>query len=231
MKIAIMQPTFLPWPAYFALINHVDEFIFLDNVQFDKRSWQQRNFIISNNKKTLLTVPVASKSKFNQLINEVEIDQSSQYIKKHLRTIEMSYSKTEFYKKNIEDISEIYKKNFKYLIDLNLTLIKLFLKKMKIDTKIISASELNIKEKKENLIDAICKNRNCDEYISPEGSKIYLEKLQEENRNYKIRFYSFKYKKYKQNSTKFIEGASLLDGYFNLGNKSLSYITDNFLVK
>ena len=155
MKIAIMQPTFLPWPAYFALINHVDEFIFLDNVQFDKRSWQQRNFIISNNKKTLLTVPVASKSKFNQLINEVEIDQSSQYIKKHLRTIEMSYSKTEFYKKNIEDIFEIYKKNFKYLIDLNLTLIKLFLKKMKIDTKIISASELNIKEKKENLIDAI----------------------------------------------------------------------------
>ena len=51
MKLAIMQPTFLPWPAYFALINYVDEFIFLDNVQFDKRSWQQRNFIISNKKK------------------------------------------------------------------------------------------------------------------------------------------------------------------------------------
>ena len=81
MKLAIMQPTFLPWPAYFALINYVDEFIFLDNVQFDKRSWQQRNFIISNNKKTLLTVPVISKNRFDQTINEVEIDQSSQYIK------------------------------------------------------------------------------------------------------------------------------------------------------
>ena len=44
-KVAIMQPTFLPWIGYFSLIDKVDEFIFLDNVQFDKRSWQQRNKI------------------------------------------------------------------------------------------------------------------------------------------------------------------------------------------
>ena len=157
MKLAIMQPTFLPWPAYFALINYVDEFIFLDNVQFDKRSWQQRNFIISNNKKTLLTVPVISKNRFDQTINEVEIDQSSQYIKKHLKTIEMAYSKTEFYKKNIDDISKIYNNNFKYLVDLNFALIEFFLQKMKISTQINYASKLNIKEKKEKLIDAICK--------------------------------------------------------------------------
>ena len=48
MKIAISQPTFFPWQGYFALIDYVDEFIFLDNVQFDKRSWQQRNYIKLN---------------------------------------------------------------------------------------------------------------------------------------------------------------------------------------
>tara|TARA_Y100000816_G_C26034156_1_gene541524 strand:+ start:68 stop:763 length:696 start_codon:yes stop_codon:yes gene_type:complete len=231
MKLAIMQPTFLPWPAYFALINYVDEFIFLDNVQFDKRSWQQRNFIISNNKKTLLTVPVISKNRFDQTINEVEIDQSSQYIKKHLKTIEMAYSKTEFYKKNIDDISKIYNNNFKYLVDLNFALIEFFLQKMKISTQINYASKLNIKEKKEKLIDAICKNRKCNEYISPEGSRTYLTELQNNNKEYKIKFYSFEYKKYKQNSDKFIEGASMLDIYFNLGDKSFAYVTENFLVK
>ena len=231
MKLAIMQPTFLPWPAYFALINYVDEFIFLDNVQFDKRSWQQRNFIISNNKKTLLTVPVISKNRFDQTINEVEIDQSSQYIKKHLKTIEMAYSMTEFYKKNIDDISKIYNNNFKYLVDLNFALIELFLQKMKISTQINYASKLNIKEKKEKLIDAICKNRKCNEYISPEGSRTYLTELQNNNKEYKIKFYSFEYKKYKQNSDKFIEGASMLDIYFNLGDKSFAYVTENFLVK
>ena len=231
MKLAIMQPTFLPWPAYFALINYVDEFIFLDNVQFDKRSWQQRNFIISNNKKTLLTVPVISKNRFDQTINEVEIDQSSQYIKKHLKTIEMAYSKTEFYKKNIDDISKIYNNNFKYLVDLNFALIEFFLQKMKISTQINYASKLNIKEKKEKLIDEISKNRKCNEYISPEGSRTYLTELQNNNKEYKIKFYSFEYKKYKQNSDKFIEGASMLDIYFNLGDKSFAYVTENFLVK
>ena len=47
MKIAISQPTYLPWQGYFGLIDFVDEFVFLENVQFVKRSWQQRNRIKS----------------------------------------------------------------------------------------------------------------------------------------------------------------------------------------
>ena len=56
MKIGISQPTFLPWQGYLALINYVDEFIILDDVQFDKRSWQQRNKIKQNNKELFLTI-------------------------------------------------------------------------------------------------------------------------------------------------------------------------------
>ena len=44
-NISIMQPTFLPYVGFFALMDYVDEFVFLDNVQFDKRSWQQRNYL------------------------------------------------------------------------------------------------------------------------------------------------------------------------------------------
>ena len=35
-KVAIMQPTFFPWLGYFSLLNAVDEFVFLDDVQFEK---------------------------------------------------------------------------------------------------------------------------------------------------------------------------------------------------
>ena len=50
MKIAIMQPTFMPWAGYFALINYVDKFVFLNDVQFNTRSWQQRNKKVRINK-------------------------------------------------------------------------------------------------------------------------------------------------------------------------------------
>ncbi|MBT4905971.1 MAG: hypothetical protein HON62_03755, partial [Rhodospirillaceae bacterium] len=33
---AIMQPTYLPWIGYFALMDRVDLFVFLNNVQFDR---------------------------------------------------------------------------------------------------------------------------------------------------------------------------------------------------
>ena len=81
MKIAATQPTFLPYPGYFSLMDLVDEFIIMDNIQFDSRSWQQRNYILFNNKQTLLTVPVLKKKKSSQKISEVNIDTSKNYIK------------------------------------------------------------------------------------------------------------------------------------------------------
>ena len=86
-KIAIMQPTFMPYIGFFALIDYVDEFIFLDNVQFDKRSWQQRNYIKSNSKKELINIPVLSKNKFKQKILDVKIDNVSFKVKKLLNKI------------------------------------------------------------------------------------------------------------------------------------------------
>ena len=61
-SIAIMQPTFLPWIGYFSLINSVDEFIFLDNVQFDKRSWQQRNHAKTAQGPIWLSLPVLARA-------------------------------------------------------------------------------------------------------------------------------------------------------------------------
>ena len=40
--ISISQPTFLPWSGYFDLIDSVEKFVFLNDVQFSRQSWQQR---------------------------------------------------------------------------------------------------------------------------------------------------------------------------------------------
>ena len=63
-KSAIMQPTFFPWTGYFDLIDEVDTFVFLDDVQFDYRSWQHKNNIKDLSSKNLtLTVPVLNGQK------------------------------------------------------------------------------------------------------------------------------------------------------------------------
>ena len=72
--VAIMQPTFLPWMGYFSMMGEVDKFVLLDDVQFEKRSWQQRNKILTSNGPIWLTVPVVNKSLRLQQIMAFETD-------------------------------------------------------------------------------------------------------------------------------------------------------------
>ena len=54
----IMQPSYLPWIGYFDLIQRSNVFVFLNDVQFSKQSWQVKNKINSQGKELVLTVPV-----------------------------------------------------------------------------------------------------------------------------------------------------------------------------
>ena len=230
MKIGISQPTFLPWQGYLALINYVDEFIILDDVQFEKRSWQQRNKIKINNKELLLTIPVKSKGKYDQRINEVIINNQTNFIGKHLKSISLSYKKCKYFSNYYPKIENIFNKKFEKLFEINFALISFFIKELNINTKISLSSKFKLKEKKQQLIDKICKIKKCSHYISSKGSKIYLKNLDETKLNYKISYYDFKNLEYKQSGRNFIPNLSSLDLLFNLGEKSKEYLEKNFVL-
>lgn len=56
MKCGIMQPTYLPWSGYFNLISSVDIFVFLDDIQFNRRSWQTCNRVLLRGEEYMLSV-------------------------------------------------------------------------------------------------------------------------------------------------------------------------------
>jgi hypothetical protein len=60
MMCAIMQPTYFPWAGYFSLLGMVDVFVFLDDVQFVRGSWQNRNRVLVAGEEHWITFPVAS---------------------------------------------------------------------------------------------------------------------------------------------------------------------------
>ena len=126
--LAISQPTYLPWSGYFDLIDRSEKFVFLDDVQFDSRSWQQRNRIISNKNYLLLTIPVIKKGKRDQNINEVMIKETNFY-DGHLKSIEFNYSKTKYFDDYFNRIENIYKKisSNQSLVNLKAELIKLLI--------------------------------------------------------------------------------------------------------
>ena len=90
-----------------------------------------------------------SKGSFHQKINEVKINKDTDYISKHLRTIEMNYKKTDFFNDIYPNIKEIYSKNHIFFKNLNYDLITFFMRYLDIKTELVMSSSLNIEGKKE----------------------------------------------------------------------------------
>jgi len=58
MKVAIMQPYFLPYIGYFQLIGAVDLFVIYDNIKYTKKGWINRNRMLCNGKDALFSLPL-----------------------------------------------------------------------------------------------------------------------------------------------------------------------------
>ena len=173
--IAIMQPTYLPWMGYFDLMDQCDIFVFLDSVQFNRRSWQQRNQIRTIHGKQMLTVPVLSKGMRNQLIKDVKIDQSQDFAKKHIRAIQSAYSKTMFYKNYAGDLASILEENHEFLCALNINIICWLSKALGISREMMCSSYMKTSGSKASLLLSICQSLGATHYLSAAGSKEYIE--------------------------------------------------------
>lgn len=221
-KIAIIQPNYIPWIGYFKIIKNVDEFIFLDDVQFTKRDWRNRNFINSEKGKILLSIPVKSKNKYLQKINETECI-NNEWKKDHLNKIRYSYKDYP----NFEEIFEILNKSY-YKTNSNNLLTNLYnilfelIDFLKIDTKISFSKDMPSSKKKLERIIEICKYKKTDVYLSGPSASNYidtnkmrlneltLEYMNYENYNYEV----------KNKNHKFIEKLSIIDLLMNSGRNS-----------
>lgn len=216
--ISIHQPVYLPWLGFFKKIISSDIFVFLDDVQYEKNGWQNRNKIRTNDGEIWVTVPVNSKSK--TLLKDITIDNSSNWAKKHSKSISHNYSKAKFFDKHWNDFERIYQKKIDRLIDLNLEIIKLLMKKLKIQTKTILASELKISEQGSQRILEICKALGADSYLSGSVGKDYLKLNDFTDNSINVNFQNFKHPIYNQVFEPFHPNMSAIDLLYNEGEQS-----------
>lgn len=174
MQLAIMQPTYLPWIGYFDLLSRADFFVFLDDVQFSARSWQQRNRLLLGGREKLVSVPVRKSGHSSQLLMDVETVEDG-WADKHLKLIGHAYKKTRFGSDVLVRLERIYEDRTSNLCNLNISLIVEIASLLGVDTKVMRSSELSIDGKKSEKLVNICKALNASEYLSAAGSREYIE--------------------------------------------------------
>jgi hypothetical protein len=207
-----MQPTYLPWSGYFHLASRVDTFVFLDDVQFERRSWQSRNKILINGKESLLVVPVKHAPQ-QTLIADIQISEDLSWHKKHLRSIQVAYPNLwrDPYLK--DSLVAIFERSHHSLADLNIDLIKMLFEWLELKCSVVRASTLACPGSRSQHLADICIFLNADTYLSPTGSRKYLEEDEFEKVSGLILQYSdFTPNIYHQeNTTEFVSHLSVID--------------------
>lgn len=225
--VAIMQPTYLPWLGYFALMDRVDIFVFLDSVQFERRSWQQRNRIKGPHGEQTLTVPVFTKGLREQRINEVRIDPSAGFPEKHVRAIQHAYASAPHFESHGPGLAEILRRHHNHLADLTIELIQWLAGKLGIITQSMRSSSLKATGRKADLLADICRMLGAEQYVSPPGARPYLEDSDAFDRlEIPIIYNDFCHPAYPQGHGVFQSHLSVVDLLFNVGVDSRAVINE-----
>ena len=228
MKIAIMQPYFFPYLGYFQLINAVDIFVFLDDVNYINRGWINRNRILNNGEPYFLTLNLFNVSQ-NRLINEISCGNNKGKI---LKTLQHCYGKAPEFKNIFPVLQEILQNSETNLAKFVANSIKLISTYVGINKSFLFSSNIhkdNVLKGQNKIID-ICKRLNATTYINAiGGTKLYSYEDFKTN-GIELFFIKSEEISYKQFSNQFIPDLSIIDVMmFNSKDSIIKMLVDYIL--
>lgn len=218
MIVSIHQPGYLPWAGFFKKIESSDFFVFLIDAQYKKNDWQNRNKIRTSEGTMWLTVPV--KSNFGTTLMNTKIDYTSDWVKKHKKSIEIHYSKAKYFEKYWNYFESIFDSKPENLLELNMKFINKIMDILELDTKTILSTELKTSTTGSERILEICKKLGANTYISGLFGKDYLILEDFEENSIQVKFQNFKIQPYRQCYEPSIDTVSVIDLIFNEGPNS-----------
>jgi len=214
-----MQPSYLPWAGYFHLMSEVDYFIFLDDVQLARPSWQTRNRVLLGGLPHWLTVPVRRTHHTFQRIEDTLVDDTHPWRERHRKLIDKAYGAHPHAADLDPLVALVGDREKTKLADLNIAIIRHAATTLGLTPQFLRASALDIQATRSARLIDICRTLGCNEYLSPTGSSAYLaEDRFTEQSDVRLLFQNFAPAPYEQSGTrKFQSHLSILDVLANIG--------------
>lgn len=214
MKLAIMQPYFMPYIGYFQLIKIVDKFIFYDDVTFIKQGWINRNRILINNQAKMFSIPLSNASS-HVLIKDVLISEIAyqKWRKSFLNSIVFSYKKAKNYSKINALIEKILEKRPETISELAIKSVVEVAQYLDLRTEFEICSDVysNTYLSGQNRVLDICINEKAITYINPVGGMELYSKSVFQEKNIELFFIKANKSVYPQFSEEFVPFLSIID--------------------
>lgn len=222
MRVAIMQPAYLPWAGYIQRAMYADVHVVLDHVKIDwhsKTQFTNRNKVLTVNGPTWLTIPLSKKESEGMRINSIRISANEHWERKHWMTISQNYAKAPYFFLYRDAFFSFYEKKQHVLVDALEASTRLLLSAFGCSSKQVKSSDLNVPGSKDELILNICMALNADTYISGPFGREYLNVSAFKKAGIKVLFHDFVPFEYPQTRPGFVPFLSAVDMLFNVSSE------------
>ncbi|MFQ5823729.1 MAG: WbqC family protein [bacterium] len=227
MILAAHSPNYLPLVDFFYKMSTAGVFVLADDIQYTKHNFINRTKIKTSQGVPWLAVPVRTKGRMGQLINQIQIDTFQNWRRKHWKTLLVNYKYAAYFEKYAEFFENLYKKPWSKLVELNLEIIEFIIQSLNISTKIYLSSELNVTGKGSHRLIKMLNKLGCDSYLTDQEGKKYLDQCLFKESGIKLTFFSLKYPVYHQQFGEFVPALSMVDVLFNEGENSSTILFDD----
>jgi len=224
-KIAILQSNYLPWKGYFDLLAAVDEFIILDEVQYTRGDWRNRNRIKTPQGLQWLTVPVKTSGKLQRKIREMEIH-GSHWAARHWKTLVQNYRGAPCFAEVAQWLEPLYRHAaYSHLSPLNRRLIDAVCQYLGIDTVITDAGDYEMIGGRSERLVHLCRQAGATEYVTGPSARSYLDAGVFADAGIRLSWFDYAgYPQYKQLWGEFVHEVSIVDLLFNCGRQAPRYM-------
>jgi hypothetical protein len=203
--------------GFFDQYAQADVFIAYDDVQYDRRSWRNRNRILTAAGVRWLTVPVLSRGRHAQLLSEVRIA-DERWPARHLRTLRESYARAPYLDYLMPTLERVLTCGYETLLDVDLAVIRALLEILGLDpSRLRLSSELGAVGAKTSRLVSLCERVGAREYLTGDAARGYIDASAFERAGIRLLFHDYRHPTYRQLHGPFVSHLSVVDLIFNEG--------------
>lgn len=217
MHVGIIQSNYIPWRGYFDFIDDVDLFVLLDDVQYSKGTWRNRNKVKLEQGSTWITVPVLFRLRDKTAIDETPIDYSRRWVQDHQALLTQAFKNTQFFEMYSGELFAILRQQHRTISELNVALIRWISNQLSIKTKIVLSRGLGAIGDKTDRVLEILSRVSATSYLSGRAAEGYLEIEKFRSAGIDLYYKEYDYCEYPQQFGPFDGVVTALDLLFNCG--------------
>ena len=230
MILTAHQPVYLPWLGLFHKIALADRFVSFNQVQYQPKSWNNRNKINTDQGPIWLSVPVLRKGYLDKKYTEIRINSEQPWGRKHWQSILQNYKAAPNFGRYADYFEDVYSREWETLGVLNETMLQWFLEQLGLPHKVESAADFNFQGSKSGLVLDMCRHLDADHYIFGSEGKNYADRGSFAEAEIQIHFQEYRHPVYEQiHSKEFDSHLSIVDLLFNCGESSLDVLMEGNL--